>query len=64
MLLVARPKPRKARRAVTYRLPEILLDQLDKLVEETRRTATAEVEIALESHLRKAKLWPVEEDDE
>lgn len=63
MHVVARPK-KKARRSVTYRLPEVLLDQLDKLVEETRRPATTELEIALEAHLRKAKLWPVNPESE
>lgn len=58
MLLVA-TKPKRARRSVNYRLPEDLLDQLDKLTDETRRTATAEIELALESHLEKAGLWPV-----
>ena len=66
MLLVARPKSNRTRRGVSYKLPEDLLGQLDKLVEKTRRTITAEVEIAIENHLKKEKLWPVkvDEDDE
>lgn len=64
MLLVARSKSSRARRGVSYRLPEDLLDQLDKLTEHTRRTATAELEIAIENHLKKAKLWPIEEAEE
>lgn len=59
MLGMARSKPKRQRRSVTYRLHEDLLGQLDKLVEETRRTATAEIEIAIEEHLRKVKLWPI-----
>jgi hypothetical protein len=43
---------------VSYRLPEDLLDALDKLVEQTRRTATEEICIALENHLSAAGLWP------
>ena len=58
MLTMARPKGERKRRAVSYRLPENLLDQLDKLTDETRRTATAELEIALEAHLAAAGLWP------
>ncbi len=54
---MARPKG-PDRRAVNYRLPPALLDALDKLIEQTRRTATAEVEIALEAHLKAAGLWP------
>lgn len=59
MLLMARPKSKRNRRSVSYRLPEDLLEQLDKLTEESRRTATAELEIALEERLRKFKLWPL-----
>jgi predicted DNA-binding protein len=58
MFAVARPKGKRKRRTVSYRLPEVILEQLDKLTEETRRTATAELELALEAHLKKAKLWP------
>jgi predicted transcriptional regulator len=64
MLLVARPKGKKTRRTVSYRLPEDLLAQLDLLTDDTRRTATAELELALESHLKKAKLWPPEKPNE
>lgn len=62
MWTVARPKGKRPRRAVNYRLPEDILAQLDKLTEQTRRTATAEIELALEAHLKKAKLWPPEEE--
>jgi len=58
MLAVARPKSKRNKRSVNYRLPEELLAQLDKLIEETRRTATTEVELALEAHLKKHNLWP------
>ena len=64
MVSVARPKDKRARRSVTYRLHVDILDQLDKLTEESRRTATAEIELALEAHLKKAKLWPVSSEDE
>jgi predicted DNA-binding protein len=64
MHAVARPKDNRKRRPVNYRLPEELLDQLDKLTAETRRTATAEIELALESHLKKAKLWPPQKAEE
>lgn len=59
MFAVAKSKDSKPRRPVNYRLPEDLLAQLDKLTERTRRTATAEIELALEAHLKKAKLWPL-----
>lgn len=62
MLLVAKIK--RIRRPVSYKLPEDLLNQLDKLTEETRRSATAELELALEAHLKKAKLWPIEPNPE
>jgi len=57
MLLVAK-KPKRVRRSVTYRLPEDMLLQLDKLTEKSFRTVTTEVQLAIEEHLRKAKLWP------
>ena len=56
-------KPKPPRRSVTYRLPEPLLDAIDRLTEETRRTATAEFEIALEKHLKEHNLWPPPEPD-
>jgi predicted transcriptional regulator len=62
MVAMARPKGAKKRRGVSYRLPEDLLDQLDKLTEKTRRTATAELEIALEAHLAAEGLWPPTEE--
>lgn len=58
MFCVARKKDTRSRRSVTYRLPEDLLAQLDKLSERTRRSLTTELEMALEAHLQKAKLWP------
>jgi predicted transcriptional regulator len=55
------PRPKKGkvpRRPVTYRLPENLLDSLELLADSTRRSQTAELEIALEAHLTRHKLWP------
>ena len=53
---MAKPKDRK-RRPVNYRLPEDILEALDRLIESTRRTATEEVLIALEKHLHDAGVW-------
>ena len=59
MLPMPRKKSKRTRRMVTYRLHEDLLDQLDKLTEQSRRTATAEIELALEFHLKQSGLWPI-----
>lgn len=40
------------------RLPEVYRDQLKKLTEESRRSVTEEIKIAVEDHLKKKNLWP------
>ena len=62
MLLVAKPKQNRPKRPVSYRLPEDLLDLLDQLAADNRRTTTAELELAIEHHLKRNKRWPIEED--
>ena len=60
MLTVARPKKseRSPRRSRTYRLPDDLVEQLETLAERNRRPVTTELEVALEEHLKRNKLWP------
>ena len=66
MLVMAdrKEKKKRPRRSVNYRLPEDLLNSLDQLTDESRRTATAEIEIALEKHLKEHGLWPPAEPQE
>jgi hypothetical protein len=72
MTLVARPKktdsdPKKPNRSgvpLNVNIPPALRAALDKLTERTRRTITAEVEIALEFHCGKEGLWPPPEDSD
>ncbi len=51
-------KDQPNKRQVNYKFTEELLDAIDKLTARTRRTATEEVTIAVERHLKRAKLWP------
>ncbi len=44
-------KPKPEKRSRTYRLSVDLIEALEQLAEHTRRSATAELEIALERHL-------------
>ena len=50
-------KTDRPRRSRTYRLPEDLLDAFEQLAERTRRTVTAELEIAMEEHAKKNRVW-------
>jgi hypothetical protein len=47
------------RRNRTYRLPDLLVAQLEMLAERNRRAVTTEIEIALEQYLERNGLWPV-----
>jgi hypothetical protein len=57
--IMTRPKklgpPRRSR---TYRLPENLIELLEQLARRNRRPTTGELEIAIEDHLKRSKLWP------
>lgn len=58
-----RPKKKPVpRRAVSLKLPEALMLQWEKLLDQTGRTNTKEVCMAMEAHLRKFKLWPPKSD--
>lgn len=50
--MVVMAKPHVSRRSRTYRFPEDLIESLEAMAEENRRTVTAELEIAIEAHLR------------
>lgn len=50
-------KPRSGKNLNVWIAPEIR-DALDSLVEESRRSLTAEVELALEEWLRQQGHWP------
>lgn len=52
MPAMADRKPKPARRSRTYRLPEDILDALEGLADDNRRTTTTELEIAIENHLK------------
>lgn len=66
MLGMAKKKPPPPPRQPTTRAGKTLFvyvegalrDALDALCEQTRRSLTAEVSLALEAHLRAAGLWP------
>jgi hypothetical protein len=61
VLAKKRKLPRKDRhllRISTFRLSDEILDALRTLAQQNRRTMTAELILALETHLAKAKLWP------
>jgi hypothetical protein len=46
------------RRSRSYRLPDLLISQLETLAERNRRAVTTEIEIALEQYLERNGLWP------
>jgi predicted DNA-binding protein len=59
MLCVARSKPDRPRRSRTYRLPDDLISQLEAAAEKNRRPVTTELEMAVEAHLQRLKMWPL-----
>ena len=59
----AKKPPKRSGKAINVRVPESLRDQLDKLVDQTRRDLTVEVIIALEKHLATFDMWPVKESE-
>jgi hypothetical protein len=61
--MIASMPPRKRpgegpRRNRTYRFPDALIARVEALADRNRRPVTTEIEIALEEHLRRNKLWP------
>ncbi len=49
---------RPGKKPINLQIDARIRDALDALTEKTRRSLTAEIEIALEEHLRKEGLWP------
>jgi predicted transcriptional regulator len=56
--MARKKRPGESRRNRTYRFPDDLIARIEALAERNRRPTTTEIEIALEDHLRRNKLWP------
>lgn len=54
----AKPTSARAGKTLFVYLDPPLRDALDALLQESRRSLTAEVSLALEAHLQKAGFWP------
>ena len=63
-LTMAEPKKstgsgsRKGKASLQIYIPTELRDAIDQAMDRTRRTLTAEVSVALETHLETMGLWP------
>ena len=62
MVAVAKKKQSDARRAVTVRLPEVLLVKVEGFAEKHHRTFTSVVEFALSEYIRRYGHLPILED--
>jgi predicted transcriptional regulator len=56
--MARKKRPGESRRNRTYRFPDDLIARVEALAERNRRPVTTEIEIALEEHLKRHKLWP------
>ena len=50
--------PGEDKEAVTVRLPVDLMERIRKLAEDNRRLLSAEIQVALEAHLRQEAVLP------